>query len=68
MADQFKEWDRFERHLLLTQDPKKALAWSKHERWAEKRRMKAFQRWVDSQVTKSVLSTYGSPSGRTTKG
>jgi len=40
MADKFDTWDRFARHHTLTQDPQKALRWTRYELWAEKRRMK----------------------------
>lgn len=31
MADQFSNWDRFQANRLLTNDPRKALAWTRRE-------------------------------------
>lgn len=54
MADQFSEWDRFQRHLAETKDVRKALRWTRHERQVEAKRLQRFKHQADLAATASA--------------
>ena len=66
MSDKFAKWDKFARHLAYTNDPHKALDWTKYEIWAEKRRIENLQRDADMLALASAVKADGVASKKTT--
>lgn len=59
MADKFEAWDRFAQHHALTQDPHKALRWTRHEMRLHRKRMRQLQREADRLADASMLKALG---------
>jgi hypothetical protein len=57
MTDQFSDWDMFYRHFTLTQDPHKALKWTRYELWSEKRRRKLLKDHAEFLALESKVKT-----------
>lgn len=56
MADQFSSWDRFSAHQALTQDPHKALRWTRYEQWKEGRRQEKLRQQADLLAAQSAAN------------
>lgn len=54
MTDKFAAWDKFARHLAYTNDPYKALRWTRYELWAEKRKLPFLEMAAETELGKSL--------------
>jgi len=59
MTDRFATWDTFYRHFTLTQDPRKALRWTRYDLWTEKRRRPFLELEAEEELAKSLANING---------
>jgi hypothetical protein len=54
VTDRFATWDTFYRHYTVTQDPHRALRWTRYDLWKEKRKLPYTEIEAEEELGKSL--------------